>query len=561
MKNIKITTKITILSLVLGAAIILMSAIGFTGMKLLNADAHKIETASEEIELAGRMQDHATALTTTEYHAVANPSIVQDAVSEAHQHEEEFQETLEDLRQKATPDQKSELDTIERNYVDYKKEVDHSLQLIQNSQYAISPEQRNLVAAIERSEPKLEVLKASIDRFVNHTHEKSVQINEQADQTALLAESILICLALVSVAVGIFASYYIGRKQISLPLSSVVDKLRRVAGGDLEVDVDNSGRADEIGDLNIALEKFVAASKEQIELIRQQEASAQEKILRAQKVKQLTDSFQSNIRDAMMTLASASEEMQATAVSMSSTAEETSSQTCEVSSVTTQTSNNVSTIAAATEELATTTTQVSDQMKRGANVARQASSRTGDAVIQLSGLTTAASEIDNVLKLISDIAAQTKLLALNATIEAVRAGEAGRGFNVVASEVKSLAEQTEAATANVTRQINDIQQASRSVLDAVNEINLVVEQVNDVTVSVAASADQQVSATFEISRSVQEAALGTQQVSSSVLSLNEAATTTASASTQVAATAQELSLQSQNIKSTIDDYLTAVAAA
>ncbi len=93
-----------------------------------------------------------------------------------------------------------------------------------------------------------------------------------------------------------------------------------------------------------------------------------------------------------------------------------------------------------------------------------------------------AKVIDQIYELsgvIMNVVSQTNLLSLNASIEAARAGEAGKGFAVVAGEIGALAEQSrqtviqiQSVTQDVTQAVENLSSNARKLLDFV---------VNDVT--------------------------------------------------------------------------------
>lgn len=92
----------------------------------------------------------------------------------------------------------------------------------------------------------------------------------------------------------------------------------------------------------------------------------------------------------------------------------------------------------------------------------------------------ADSKVVEQISVLSDaimgITSQTNLLALNASIEAARAGESGRGFAVVANEIGGLAEQSAATvskiqgvTVAVTKAVNDLSESANALLSFVTE--------------------------------------------------------------------------------------------
>ena len=85
------------------------------------------------------------------------------------------------------------------------------------------------------------------------------------------------------------------------------------------------------------------------------------------------------------------------------------------------------------------------------------------------GLGEKLKNIDTFVSTISEIASQTNLLSLNASIEAARAGEAGKGFAVVASEISKLADDSNHAAESITALIEDIMRSSEEAVGAMRD--------------------------------------------------------------------------------------------
>ena len=177
-------------------------------------------------------------------------------------------------------------------------------------------------------------------------------------------------------------------------------------------------------------------------------------------------------------------------------------------STATEIQRDIHSIAAATEEMASTSSEISlsaQETSARANESYQKtesgnvaiSSMIGDMdllensmknmFIQMQRFLGFTEEINNLTATVRGIANQTNLLALNAAIEAARAGEAGRGFAVVADEVKQLASKTEQATLeieNVTTTMNTLMnEVSESVSSSNSRLEKTVDGLETVAIS------------------------------------------------------------------------------
>lgn len=220
-----------------------------------------------------------------------------------------------------------------------------------------------------------------------------------------------------------------------------------------------------------------------------------------------------------------------------------------------ETSHNVHSVAAATEEMATSIQEIARRAQEASSVAISAATNVEAAKTQIEELSVVAQKIGDVVNIISTIASQTNLLALNATIESARAGEVGKGFSVVASEVKQLASQTDRATSTISVQISDIQNSTAKAVYTMAEIADVIRNLNEIAAVIAASVEEQGAATQEIASNIQAMAQRTKRVAAEVDGVSQENKQTSHGSHTLELTAKALSDLSMRLTGEVDKFL------
>ncbi len=447
---------------------------------------------------------------------------------------------------------------------------------------------------------KINILKTVEDKISSEFRIKTATSAKNA--TTAFQLYLLGLSALVIAALG--ASIVI-RRSITLPLKDIQASMKLLSTGDLDASVPHVKFKSEIGEMassvlvfkeNAVQQKILekqtekdqenrhleseklakeesARKEREVEMAaelkheeRERELELERELVsareqRAASLEKVIAEFDSNIVDVMDGLVSASNVLDSSADSMSGIANRAQGSSASALSASEDATENVNTVAIASEEIASSISEIAQQLNRSNEMTSSAVEEVGKTQALVDDMNKTSNLITNVVKLINDIAEQTNLLALNATIEAARAGDAGKGFAVVASEVKELATQTARATGDIGSHIEAVRMASKNVGSSVVDIREVINSTNEINNTIAAAVNQQDVTTSDISRNVKIAASRSQDVKLIVNEVSTSVVEVKSFAADVQVAAGEVSENTARIKEVVEHFLRNIRAA
>ena len=353
------------------------------------------------------------------------------------------------------------------------------------------------------------------------------------------------------------------------PLAKTTNIVKRLADGDLSIEIPENKTNDEIGAMIRALAVFKAQA------VRNLENDASEFIIKSlgeglqnlasghlgfrltqkfpDKMDQLRDHFNfaaDKLANTISTVKLGTEEIRTGTAEIAHASDDLSRRTESQAASLEETAAAVAEITSAIQKTAVGASRARDVVSEAKSDADKSGVVVKNAVAAMRNIEDSSNKINQIIGVIDEIAFQTNLLALNAGVEAARAGEAGRGFAVVASEVRALAQKS----ADAAREIKTLLETSREQIGdgvklvaetgtSLGDIIEKITQINTVVIDIASNAAMQASGLKEVNAAVEQMDEVTQQNAAMVEEANAATRALTEQSSQLARTVAQFTTE------------------
>ncbi|MDA2324672.1 methyl-accepting chemotaxis protein [Bacillus cereus group sp. Bc177] len=554
-KNSKIGTTLNVLVIIASVACIILSILGFLGLK---KGEHASNTMYEDsllpIQWIGAIESNFYLINMNVKETILSKDQerIKELLAEIDVARTETDQLIKKFESRVSSNKEKELYTTFHAVFN---ELRTQLRKVQD--LGQSNNEEAYTYYLKEVDPNMKKAVQAIRELIQVNNNNADQLQKNNTASATNTIMLFVSISIIAIAIVIFIGYII-KSAIRQPIVLLERDMEKVSAGDLTIRT--SYKSD--NELGSIVRSFNSMLDNLQQLIGEVKITTQEVISSTNGMLQDTKRASHISREVVQTISEVDKKIEGQVTSI----QESSSSMEEIAT-------GVQTVAessATVTEVAVTTTE---QVNSGSEVIKQSILQMNSIheVVEetstvIERLVMRTQQIDKALDAITNIAEQTNLLALNASIEAARAGENGKGFAVVAAEVGNLAEQSKASADEINHLILAIQQDTKDTVDAMqkgqqkaSEGKETANKADQAFSSIMVAINKITSQIQEVSAATEEMSAGTEEVNASMSSVSETAAQVAKETTQTvqsiesqAASIEEISNQSNKIKEKVE---------
>src|SRR5574344_385541 len=341
--------------------------------------------------------------------------------------------------------------------------------------YKLMVRKEDLNKKIDKAMETIILVKQEI-RSIQNIAKENMQVSTDQSKERYITSSYSLIITVVLAIILASIVIYLLSNNIKKPMRRLLGGLSFISNGDMSSKIEVSEH-NEFGTLSVHLTEL---TKRVANVLRQiSDASIKVKHAATDNLTASNASKNSldDQRNETLSVASAMNEMQATANEVAEAAANTLSEVKGVEDIAENSQNIMADTIKTTESLAA---KIEDTTR---------------VIRDVNDLSVSIGKIINVIRGVAD---QTNLLALNAAIEAARAGEHGRGFAVVANEIKKMISDLQSSVGEAVNrsslcldEMTVAKQNSTNASMAIDEIKQAITRITNMSTMIADAAQEQ----------------------------------------------------------------------